>query len=669
MRFRRRLIPALAAGIAGLAGCSRPQPPAEPATLQVAARLAPADAAPGFVPTAVIDDVRHPVLARAEPLWLGAVPAGAGGTLTVPLQRPQDAPATTLRLTASAAGTTARIATPAPPLLADGTLAGDAIITLAGAPAARSEVVVSGRARPGDVVATAAVRIPERALLRLAIGIDDADPPSGVGPVTFRVVAGGDGGDATVFERTVEPGDARARGWHGTDVDIASLGGRTVAFRFETEASPAPDGAFTFPVWGDPQVLARSDSAARRPNFLLISLDTLRQDHVGAYGYRRPTTPLLDARLAAPGVVFERAYTAYPSTPGSHMTLFTALPTCVHGVSGLSFDTGLAPGLSTLPELFRDAGYATAAFVENAWVTHALGFSRGFGTWVENRSPELTEPVGQAEKTFAETADWIDAHRDQPWLVFAHTYQVHHPHTPPPGYLERVTGDAETPSATATEKERDLYDAEIRYTDDLLGRLLDRLQAADELRDTVIVLFSDHGEHFGEHGQHRHGFSLYEELLRVPLVVYGPGVFPGGKRIGAEVGLIDVLPTMTELAGIATPPGLQGRSLVPLLRGESLPSRTLFAELPLLGLVAARRDGQKILIDTKQQKAWTTDVGADPREQAVRASFDDPTTAAALAEYQRSCAVQAPQAAGTRAPTEALDPEVRRKLEALGYAD
>ena len=350
------------------------------------------------------------------------------------------------------------------------------------------------------------------------------------------------------------------------------------------------------------------------------------------------------------------------------MTLFTALPTCVHGVSGLSFDTGLAPGLTTLPELFRDAGYATAAFVENAWVTHALGFSRGFGTWVENRSPELTEPVGQAEKTFTETADWIDAHRDQPWLAFAHTYQVHHPHTPPPGYLERVTGGAGAPPATATEKERDLYDGEIRYTDDLLGRLLDRLQAADVLRDTVIVLFSDHGEHFGEHGQQRHGFSLYEELLRVPLVVSGPGI-PAGKRVGAEVGLIDVLPTMTELAGIATPPGLQGRSLVPLLRGESLPSRTLFAELPLLGLVAARRDGQKILIDTKQKKAWTTDVGADPREQAARASCDDPATAAALAEYQRSCTTPAPQATGAHAPPEALDPEVRRKLEALGYAE
>jgi len=155
------------------------------------------------------------------------------------------------------------------------------------------------------------------------------------------------------------------------------------------------------------------------------------------------------------------------------------------------------------------------------------------------------------------------------------------------------------------------------------------------------------------------------------LIVTGPGV-PAGLRVPAEVGLIDLLPTVLDLAGLPVPADRQGLSLTPLLRAGTLPPRTLFAELPLLGLVAARRDGRKLIADTKQGKAWTTDLSTDPREQSAAPSQDAPETLAWLAEFERACAAgKARKAAqpGAGAPAEAVDPEVQEKLRALGYAE
>jgi arylsulfatase A-like enzyme len=396
---------------------------------------------------------------------------------------------------------------------------------------------------------------------------------------------------------------------------------------------------------------------------LLLSLDTLRPDHLGAYGYDRPTSPTIDRMLAAEGAVFERAYSPFPSTPASHMTIFTGRLPCAHGVYGGPDGVALAAGIPTLPEMLRDAGWATGGFTEDAWVTATLGFSRGFETFVENRSAKFMQPEGQARRTFGEAAAWIRAQADRPWFAFVHTYQVHHPYAPPPGYVERVAPD-HGPDRAASAIAR--YDGEIRYTDELLRPLLAAVDDAGGRDGTLVVLLSDHGEHFGEHGLFLHGFSLFEPMLHVPLVLRAPGLVPPGLRVPVNVGLIDVLPTVLDLLGLPPAPGVQGRSLAPLLRGERLPATTQWAELPFAKLVAARDGRVKRLIHVETGEAKVFDLAADPEEEHdLGSTADVEENRRLLATWERLCAAGRADDARDRRP--ALDPAVREKLEALGY--
>jgi arylsulfatase A-like enzyme len=409
----------------------------------------------------------------------------------------------------------------------------------------------------------------------------------------------------------------------------------------------------------------RAPAAAdgRMRNVLLISLDTLRADHLGAYGYGRPTSPTIDRMLAAEGVVFERAYTAFPATPASHMTIFTGLLPCAHGVYGGPSGKALATSIPTLPEVLQRAGYATGGFTEDAWVTAELGFSRGFDRFVENKSPHFNQPEGRAKTTFAGAADWIRAQTGHPWFAFVHTYQVHHPYTPPPGYVERVAPNhGSDRMATAMAR----YDGEIRYTDDLLRGFLHAIAETGSLDRTIVIVLSDHGELFGEHGQTLHGFSLWEPLLHAVLVMRAPGLIPAGLRVPSNVGLIDVLPTILDLLGLPPLDGVQGRSLVPLLHGQTLPPTTLYSELPFAHLVATHDGTMKRLIDTTTGHARVFDLVADPGElHDLGSDHDIEANRRTLAAFERLCAAgRARSEAGT---TPVLDPEVRAKLKALGY--
>ncbi|MGH9379754.1 MAG: sulfatase [Thermoanaerobaculia bacterium] len=329
----------------------------------------------------------------------------------------------------------------------------------------------------------------------------------------------------------------------------------------------------------------------RTRGVLVISLDTLRADHLSPYGYSRDTSPFL-AELADRGVLFEQAIAQYPATLTSHMSLFTGLYPGEHGV--YPPDAVLSDKIPTLPELFRAAGYTTGGFTEGAFVAGSYGFARGFDEF----NDEVQRQTDDIERTFARAREFLDRLApEERFFLFVHTYQIHDPYDPPEPYAS-MFWDGEPPDAFppdgpnlvrhntyggelspgTVEYFEALYDGSIRYTDDQLKELfafLDKRGLADDL--TVVVL-SDHGEQFQEHGQFVHA-DIYQEVMRVPLIILHPDL-PAGRRVSRPVELVDVAPTLLGLARLRPQVTLSGTSRIPELvgRGGAKDPATAYAE-------------------------------------------------------------------------------------------
>lgn len=324
------------------------------------------------------------------------------------------------------------------------------------------------------------------------------------------------------------------------------------------------------------------------PNFLLISLDTLRADHVGAYGYPRETTPNIDG-LAARGTVFLNSFAQAPNTAPSHTSLFTSLYTTIHGIRrhGLNLD----PSVETLAEILQHNGYATAAFTQLNGDTYRPGFE----TYERLPSPFKH---GKGLGDISMVLDWLDQRTEKPFFLFVHSYDVHLPYNPPEEYLKLFEPDYQGDLPTSMDRkiidrinsgecevtEEDnrfiisLYDAELRRADEILGTLFEHIRSAGHFDRTVIIFLADHGEEFGEHGQMgRHSHTLYNELLHTPLIVAGPGI-PEGLRIDTRVSNIDVAPTVLTAAGLDSPEAFLGHPLQPVLNGDEKEDREVVAE-------------------------------------------------------------------------------------------
>jgi arylsulfatase A-like enzyme len=511
--------------------------------------------------------------------------------------------------------------------------------------------------------------------VELSLSIAATREPAGRFLVDFEATDG-------AHERVLDVrGASQGHAWIDASAGLANLAGRSGRFVFSHEG---PAG--TEPLWGNPVVQRAAAAPARRanrPSFVLVSLDTLRADRMSLYGSERRTTPRLEARLGRGGIVLERALAQASMTLPSHMTLFTSLMPCAHQQYAWSIDPRLPPGLELLAEVLRDAGYRTVAVTEDGFVGNRFSFPLGFDRFVEfnRRGESATHPV--AAETFALARRLLSGFReDAPFLLFVHTYQVHEPYLPPPGYVERLTGkeqDAATPML-------DLYDAEILYLDELLDGLLEVAETAPQHDHTYFVIFSDHGEEFFEHGAHGHGQSLYEELIRVPLIVRGPGVWNG--RMAGQWGLIDVAPTLLEVAGLPPWSQARGQSFARLLRGEPV-ERTapLFGELPGRTVQGIFQGSHKTLYRPAQDKFEILDLASDPRELAATAPTGDGLAAArsAIDEFAQGCAGSSE--ALKRRARERQDPErdvewsspgsgfedaggdQQRKLKELGYVD
>lgn len=341
---------------------------------------------------------------------------------------------------------------------------------------------------------------------------------------------------------------------------------------------------------------ARERGASRRqdprPNLLLIVIDTLRADHLGAYGYAAPTSPQIDARLAQAGAQALQAYAAAPWTVPSMAGLLTGV---APGRLMRSAADGLPAALPTLAERLRAGGYHTVLAGANPTLEPRLGFARGFEQ-VSLPPATLASLLRHAEDLDQRARVFLERPRE-PFFMLLHYLDPHDPYDNPeivqgrsrfwPGYSGRLRGDwihglyEGKLQLDATRDDRRqlvaLYDAELAYVDRFVGRALDALPADVRAR-TLVVLTADHGEELHERGGFKHGQTLYEEQWRVPLLVRWDGHVRAGLRTNTPLSLLDIAPTLLDAAGLAAPPMLEGRSLLPMLLGQAgLPERELFA--------------------------------------------------------------------------------------------
>ena len=385
---------------------------------------------------------------------------------------------------------------------------------------------------------------------------------------------------------------------------------------------------------------------------VLISIDTLRADHLPVYGYTKVATPAIDA-LAKEAVVFTRAYAHSPQTLPSHTSMLTGLLPFEHGVrDNVGFT--LRNNTRMLQHYLRDRGYATAAMVSSFVLRPETGISAGFDAYDAEMPPASPEvSVGQVQRdgaaTIAAAEKWLDRRpSDAPFFMFLHLYEPHTPYAPPQRYARYEP-----------------YDGEIAYADELIGRFKESLRARGLYDDATIVLLSDHGEGLGEHGEQEHGLFLYEESVRVPLIVKLPRSRQAGRRIDAPVQHIDLLPTLLALTGGAPPDLLQGRSLVPLLHGGTLSEVGVYAE----ALYARYHFGWSELYSLtdsrfkyiRAPKEELYDLTRDPREQQNLAGERTEARGAMRTAIERLLGSR-----GVDAPSRVSD-EDRERLQALGY--
>jgi len=464
---------------------------------------------------------------------------------------------------------------------------------------------------------------------------------------------------------------------------------------------------------GDPQQGARADFSpptppdeqllSDAPNVILISIDTLRPDRLGCYGNAAPTSPNLD-RWRAQAVLFESAVAPAPSTLPSHATMFTSLLPEHHGALW-SRRTGVPATIPILTTELRAAGYRAAAFTGGGQIAPEFGLARGFEVYGVDVGGSKFEAAVRAG------LDWLGEESGKPAFLFLHTYEVHHPYTPdaetlarfdngyegplPPEISQEIINSINRHERTLTESDLAhivaAYDAEIRSVDEAFGELLAGLDELEILDDTLVVLTSDHGEEFGEHGVVGwHSHTLYDELLRVPLLIRFADGRNAGLTVTNQVRLLDLAPTILAAVGLSVPSSFDGVDLARVINGlpTSLPAisqldtprqlrmslrtrewklypRILFdgdpfadSLPPMLTRVRnnfARRRWPYLLFDLTEDPGETQDVvkSRPDVEEALQVTME---------------ALMARRAA-SRAPTAIVNDATMERLRALGYLE
>ena len=545
--------------------------------------------------------------------------------------------------------------------------------TAEGVPPRAGSLATGGEARAALLrSASFDVRLPPRGLLTFGMGVTfTGKPEDSPGWYRLKVRAG----DQVLLEHTLNP--RAAHGWRDFSVPLEHLG-REARVGFELRLTDR-DGADV--VWPPGLVLGVSDPTVhdvddygKAKGILLVSIDTLRRDHVGAYGYGPPTTPRLDA-LAREGVFCEDAVSPSSWTLPAHLSMLTSVDPGAHG--GLDMSHGFNRRVPTLAALLHQAGFATDAVTSHLYVSAVYGLDDGFDHLDFHQDRKATDVANRA-------MDALDRIGDRPFFLFLHFYDPHWHYEPPENtrkifdtsYTGTITGrlqdfshrDRKSVSPADLAHLVALYDGEIRYVDDELGRVFDHVRARGLDRGTLVLVTSDHGEEFLEHGSWEHQKTLYEEVVRIPLLFSGPGVVP--RREAAQTSLLDVAPTALTWAGVPVPAPMQGRSLLARAgdrEGYGETDHTVDGTHKLFLRAGARRWKTILSLDREgasvRGEEWY-DLSVDPGESR---SVPPPS---ATADAMRRVALERWKAArrrGAGAPAVNLSPEQRERLRALGY--
>jgi len=425
------------------------------------------------------------------------------------------------------------------------------------------------------------------------------------------------------------------------------------------------------------------------PSVLLISIDTLRADHLGCYGYRKELTPNID-EFAADSLLFVNAIAPSPWTIPSHVSMLTGYFPSSIGVR--TYEDKIPAAIDSLAELLKEKGYLTASFNGGGLVSSIYGFAQGFDIYW-SISTSFGQIPNEIERIDEKVMEYLGKIERRKFFIFYHTYQVHTPYWVHEGFSEPEAKTCRAHYADPHHRVEPLpychlsYEGEVKYMDYHIGRLFDFLKESGLYDDTLIIFTSDHGEAFidDERGMTGHAYKLYDELIRVPLIVKFPnGVF-GGRVIDAQVRLQDVVPTVLDVLKIGGFAG-QGKSLMPLVKGgEStgleamsefypLPNPTIDIHFPGLNTqkLSFRRPDVKLIVDLSKRSSELYDLEADPKERANLLSGPAPGAYprglemfAALIRAIEENALEHPGVdGGERA---GMTPELREQLKALGY--
>jgi len=439
--------------------------------------------------------------------------------------------------------------------------------------------------------------IPEESVLEFSIGITrDENAAKKTGPadspeegVVFLITLGREEGEKIIFQEYLHsPPESDNPSFSQTSHSIQLPQSPKKTFL----SLKTKGGKPTFSYWVNPVIYRKQN---KETNVILISIDTLRADHLGCYGYERNTSPQID-QLASEGALFMNSFSTSPWTLPSHVSIMTSL----YGIHHQVYYSGekMASSVLTLADLLRKNNFFTCAFTGGGFVSAQYGFSKGFDAYYEGRGGVFH--MNSAELIYDSFSNWIDNNRGKRFFLFLHTYQPHNPYVCPHphntlfldenapwqhinflGYLGGKPGIYKTLPEAERKNAEGLYDGEISYLDEqLIGPLVSKLKETGLYEKTMIIFTSDHGEEFFDHKAWDHGHSLYNESIKVPLIIKFPGNKFGNAKIPYTISLVDIMPTILEEMKIECPDiNLDGKSLLPMLKSREKEHRAFLADI------------------------------------------------------------------------------------------
>jgi len=396
------------------------------------------------------------------------------------------------------------------------------------------------------------------------------------------------------------------------------------------------------------------------PNVVLITIDTLRADHLGCYGYQQIKTPNIDS-LAADSTRFTRAFTPVPVTLPSHSAMLTGTYPMLSGMHDFSANK-LSPDQPTLATVLKSAGYTTGAVVASAVLDSRFGLNQGFDFYYDHFDFSRLEEANLDEmerpgNVVADVAlDWLAKNSQKKFFLWMHLYDPHFPYTPPEPFRGEYSAHP--------------YDGEIAFDDEQLGRVIRFLKEKNLYQNTVLVLAGDHGESLGEHGEKNHGFFIYNTTLHVPLIVHLPGK-PRLPVVDSVVSLVDLMPTVLAAAGAEPPSSVQGKNLLPMIHDESADrDRSVYSEtfLPRIHFnwseLRSAQNAKYHFIDAPKPELY--DLGKDPAE--TQNLFADKKAVGEEMRAKLTAIIRENSAGKELAEKTGLDPALMERLKSLGYA-